>query len=84
MRSDLNAAASFHAAFEVAVFLTTTDKNKTHAAEKRHFADFKAQGDLQAGYNKLPAKPAVSNAFWYLLRRGMLQTQAANCHHSHH
>jgi hypothetical protein len=39
-------------------------------------ASMEAQGPN--GYNKFPAAPGVSKAFWFLHRRGKLRQQAAN------
>jgi hypothetical protein len=75
MRRDVEAAASFDDAFQVTVLLSTTDKRAAAAAERRYIAEFQAQGP--AGYNKFPAAPGASKAFWFLHRRGMLRPQAA-------
>jgi hypothetical protein len=73
MRKDVEAAASFDAASEVAVLLSTTNKHAANVAKKHCIADFQAQG--LAEYNKISAAPSASKAFWYLLRRRKLQPQ---------
>jgi predicted GIY-YIG superfamily endonuclease len=78
MRKDLQAAASFDAAFEVTVLLSTTDQRAANEAEKQYIAEYKAQGP--DGYNKFPGKPGSSKAFWYQLRRGLLQLRQHKQH----
>ena len=59
------------ATFAVATLRTAANKREATAAERFYIRQLKAQGP--AGYNKLPASPGNSAAYWYLKRRGMLR-----------
>jgi hypothetical protein len=71
MRADAAAANNFEDTFAVAELLTTSSKREAKAAERRYIAHFQAQGPR--GYNKLPASPGTSAAYWFLKRRRLLK-----------
>ena len=71
MRRDATAGQNFDATFAIATLRTAANKREATAAERFYIKHLKAQGPN--GYNKLPASPGTSAAYWYLKRRGMLR-----------